>query len=56
VSCLPQSFDVRMSSIFSHYWISCIMVSISRCRWGSVKMCCSYQCGRVQTPILYWYG
>ena len=49
---LPQSFDVRMPLFLSHYWIPCIMMGVWRDNWDAVKIFCSYQCGRVQIPII----
>jgi len=33
VSCLPQSFDVRMSSLHSQYWIPCVMIGVWCYSW-----------------------
>jgi len=52
VSCLPQSFDVRMPSFLSHYWIPVLWWVYDATVGVLLKCFCSYQSGRVQTPIL----
>jgi len=53
VSCLPQSFDVRMPSFLPHYWDPCIMVGVWRCIWGDVNIYFSYPCDHVMCKHLF---
>jgi len=53
VSCLPQSFDVRMPSFLSHYWIPVLWWVYDATVGAMLKMFSFfYSCDHVQTPIL----
>jgi len=54
VSCLPRSFDVRMPSFLSHYWILILWWMYDATVKVMIKMLFffSYLCDHVQTHIL----
>jgi len=52
VSCLSQSFDVRMPSFLSHYWIPVLWWVYDVAVAVMLNFFFSYPCDHVQTPIL----
>jgi len=53
VSCLPQSFDVRMPSFISHYWIPPLWWVNDATVGALLKCFAPIVVGRVQTHILW---
>jgi len=53
VSCLPQTFDARMLSFLSHYWIPVLWWVYDATVLVLLKCFCSCLCGHVQTHTMY---